>query len=52
MEEKERLQNINNQLHHKIADYLRRKRSEDTQNQSLFEKSSQEQEQRYSRYLG
>lgn len=51
IEERERLQNVNTQLHHKLADYFRRKKSEDTQNQLMFEKSSQEQEQRYSKYL-
>ena len=52
IEEKERLQNANNQLHHKLADYFRKKKSEEAQNQPLFDtKSSQEQEQRYLKYL-
>jgi hypothetical protein len=48
--ERERLQNANNQLHHKLADYFRKKRTDD-QHQPLFDKSSQEQEQRYHKYL-
>ena len=51
IEEKERLQNVNNQLHHKLADYFRKKKSEEAQNQPLFDKSTQEQEQRYLKYL-
>lgn len=51
MEERERNQNINNQLHHKLADYFRKRKTDDTQNQQMFEKSSQDQEQRYTKYL-
>lgn len=51
IEERERLQNANNQLHHKLADYFRKRKSEEAQNQPLFDKSSQEQEQRYVKYL-
>ncbi|CAF0802055.1 unnamed protein product [Brachionus calyciflorus] len=51
IEERDRLQNANNQFHHKLADFFRKKKSDDAQNQPLFEKSSQEQEQRYIKYL-
>ena len=51
VEERDRLQNINNQLHHKLADFFRKKKSDDAQNLNIFEKSSQEQEQRYIKYL-
>lgn len=51
VEERDKLQNTNNQLHHKLADYYRKRKSEETQNQPLFDKSSQEQEQRYIKYL-
>ena len=51
VEERDRLQNHNNQLHHKLADYYRKRKSEEAQNQPLFDKSSQEQEQRYLKYL-
>jgi len=51
IKERDDLQNVNNQLHHKLADYFRKKKSEEAQNQPLFDKSSQEQEQRYLKYL-
>lgn len=51
VEERDKLQNTNNQLHHKLADYYRKRKSEEAQNQPLFDKSSQEQEQRYLKYL-
>ena len=51
VEERDKLQNGNNQLHHKLADYYRKRKSEEAQNQPLFDKSSQEQEQRYVKYL-
>lgn len=51
IEERDKLQNTNNQLHHKLADYYRKRKSEEAQNQPLFDKSSQEQEQRYIKYL-
>ncbi len=38
-------------MHHKLADYFRKKKSDEAQNQPLFDKSSQEQEQRYLKYL-
>ena len=52
IEEREKLQSINSLLHHKLADYFRKKKSEEAQNQSIFDKSTQEQEQRYLKYLG
>lgn len=51
VEERDQKQNTNNQLHHKLADYYRKRKSEEAQNQPLFDKSSQEQEQRYIKYL-
>ncbi len=51
VEERDKLQNINNQLHHKLADYYRKRKSEEAHNQPLFDKASQEQEQRYLKYL-
>lgn len=52
VEERERMHNANNLLHHKLADYFRKKKSDDQQQQpALFDKSSQEQEQRYLKYL-
>lgn len=51
IEERDKLQSTNNQLHHKLADYYRKRKSEEAQNQPLFDKSSQEQEQRYIKYL-
>ncbi len=51
LEEKERHQTLNNQLHHKLADYFRKRKSDDIPSQSLFDKSSQDQEQRYIKYL-
>jgi len=45
------LQNTNNQLHNKLADYLRRKKSEEPQNQQVVEKPNQDSEQRYLKYL-
>ncbi len=51
IKERDELQNTNNQLHHKLADYFRKKKSEEAQNQPLFDKTSQEQEQRYLKYL-
>jgi hypothetical protein len=51
LEERERHQTMNNQLQNKLSDYFRKKKSDDVQSQSLFDKSSQDQEQRYSKYL-
>lgn len=51
IEERDRLQTVNNQFHHKLADFFRKKKSDDSQNQSLFEKSTQEHEQRYIKYI-
>lgn len=53
IEEKEKLASANNQFHHKLADYFRKKKPDDTQTQQqLFEKNSPEQEQRYQKQLG
>jgi hypothetical protein len=49
--ERDRLQNTNNQMHHKLADYFRKRKTDDQHHQPLFDKSSQEQEQRYLKYL-
>ncbi len=51
VEERDKLQGTNNQLHHKLADYYRKRKSEEAHNQPLFDKASQEQEQRYLKYL-
>jgi hypothetical protein len=51
IEEKDRLQTQNNQFHSKIADFIRKRKSEENQNQPLFDKSTQEQEQRYMKHL-
>ena len=53
-EETDRNQNLNNQLHHKLADYYRRRKNDDTQanQQQMFDKSTIDQEQRYNKYLG
>jgi hypothetical protein len=45
------LQNTNNQLHNKLADYLRRKKSEEPPNQQVVDKTNQDSEQRYLKYL-
>lgn len=51
VEERDKLQNVNNQMQNKLADFFRKKKSDDNQNPPLFDKSSQEQDQRYIKYL-